>query len=110
MVTQGSNEYYDDNLLHISSTHNHISFNSLGLPFAQTLAIEQSARAAFKSGVHPAADSYLDESFYHSLRFKAGFTKNEEPKFPYVAPMATGPNYYFPVSFQLLADNLEPRK
>ncbi|MBW4093471.1 MAG: hypothetical protein HIU82_20585 [Proteobacteria bacterium] len=110
IVTQDSNEYYDDRLLHISSTHNHISFNSLGLPFAQTQAIEHCARAALKSGIHPAADAYLDESFYHSLRFKHGFAKNEEPKFPYTAPMATGPSYYFPVSFQMLADNLEPPK
>jgi hypothetical protein len=110
VITQGSNEYYDDSLLHISTTHNHISFNSLGLPFAQTQAIEHCARRAFKSGVQPAADVYLDENFYHSLRFKHTFavTKNEKPRFPYAAPMATGPSYYFPVSFQLLADNLEP--
>ena len=110
VVTQGSNEYYDDGLLHISSTSNHISFNSLGLPFAQTQAIEHCARAAITSGIHPAADAYLDESFYHSLRFKRAFAKNEEPRFPYAAPMGTGPRYYFPVSFQLLAENLEPLK
>ena len=112
VATQGSNEYYDDGLLHISKTHNHISFNSLGLPFAQIRAIEDCARAAIKSGIHPVADAYLDEAFYHSLRFKFTFAKkkNEEPKFRYAAPMATGPSYYFPVSFQLLADNLEPLK
>jgi hypothetical protein len=110
VVTQGSNEYYDDGLLHISRTHNHISFNSLGLPFAQTQAIEHCARAAIKSGIHPVADAYLDESFYHSLRFKATFAKNEEPRFRYAAPMATGPSYYFPLSFELLADNLESLK
>lgn len=79
VITQGSNEYYGDSLLHISSTKNHISLNSLGLPFAQTQAIEHCARAAIKSSIHPANDLYLDESFYHSLRFKFTFaiTKNE---------------------------------
>jgi hypothetical protein len=110
VLTQGSNEYYDDGLLHISNSRNHISFNSLGLPFAQIQAIERCARSAIKFGSHPAADVYLDESFYHSLRFKAGFAKNEEPRFFYATPMGTGPSYYFPVSFQLLADNLEPPK
>lgn len=108
VITQGSNEYYDDGLLHVSGTKNHISFNSLGLPFAQTQAIEHSARAAIRSGIHPAADAYLDETFYHSLRFKTTFAKNAGRKFSYSAPMATGPSYYFPVSLQLLANNLEP--
>jgi len=106
VVTQGSNEYYDDALLHISGTQNHISFNSLGLPFAQTQAIEHAARAAIKSGIHAPAGAYLDDSFYHSLRFRSGFEKNKEGKFGYSAPMTTGLSYYFPVSFQLLSDNL----
>jgi hypothetical protein len=106
VITQGSNEYYDDDLLHISGSGNHISFNSLGLPFAQTQAIEHQARLASKKGIHPPADAYLDETFYHSLRFKDGFEKNAESKFPYDAPMATGPTFYFPLSFDLLAANL----
>lgn len=108
VVTQGSNEYYDDELLHIAERGHHISFNSLGLPFAQTQAIEHCARAAIKAGAHRPADAYLEETFYHSLRFSRGFDKNAEPKFPYVAPMATGPTCYFPVSFELLAASLEP--
>jgi hypothetical protein len=106
VVTQGSNEYYEDGLLHIAGSGNHISFNSLGLPFAQTQAIEHRARLACKKGIHQPADAYLDETFYHSLRFKHGFEKNAEPKFPYDAPMATGPTFYFPVSFELLASKL----
>jgi hypothetical protein len=108
VITQGSNEYYDDELLHIADSGNHICFNSLGLPFAQTQAIDHQARAAFKAGFHPLADAYLDETFYHSLRFKRGFDKNAEPKFPYHAPMATGPAFYFPLSFNSLAANLAP--
>jgi len=107
VITQGSNEYYDDGLLHISGSGNHISLNSLGLPFAQTFAIEHAAREAFKADKHPRADVYIDESFYHSLRFKSEFDKNREPKFSYTAPMTTGDSHYFPVSFRLLADNLK---
>ncbi|WP_156964571.1 hypothetical protein [Methylocapsa aurea] len=110
VITQGSNEYYNDDLLHISSTHNHISFNSLGLPFAQTQAIEHCARAALRTGIHPAADVYLEENFYHSLRFRREFAKNNEPKFLYKSPMVTGKSYYFPMSLQKLTDNLERLK
>jgi hypothetical protein len=108
VVTQGSNEYYDDELLHISESPNHISINSLGLPFAQTQAIEHAAREAIKTRRHEPADVYLDETFYHSLRFRHRFDKGALSKFSYDAPMATGPSFYFPASFSLLADNLEP--
>lgn len=106
VVTQGSNEYYEDDLLHISGSGKHISFNSLGLPFAQIQTIEHCARAAIKSGIHAPADAYLDDTFYHSLRFNSGFAKNQQPNFPYTAPMASGQSHYFAVTFQMLADNL----
>jgi hypothetical protein len=64
--------------------------------------------SSHKAKVHPLADAYLDETFYHSLRFKHEFHKNAETKFSYHAPMATDPTFYFPVSFGLLAANLEP--
>lgn len=108
VITQGSNEYFDDKLLHIAGSGNHISFNSLGLPFAQTQAIEHQARAAIKSGIHKAAEVYLDETFYHSLRFTHGFNKNARAKFPYNAPMVIGQSFYFPMSLDLLNGNLEP--
>jgi len=108
VITQGSNEYYDDELLHIAVSRNHISFNSLGLPFAQTQAIEHAAREAVRAGLHEPADAYLDTTFYYSLRFRYEFPKNAMPKFRYNAPIATGSTFYFPVSFSLLADNLKP--
>jgi len=48
VLTQGSNEYYDDDVTHISASGNHISLNSLGLPFAQLLAIDDAARTAIR--------------------------------------------------------------
>ncbi|MCE9592490.1 MAG: hypothetical protein K8S99_18440 [Planctomycetes bacterium] len=49
VVTQGVNEYHDKSLLHISDTRNHVSLNSLGLPFAQLQAIERAAREAIRT-------------------------------------------------------------
>ena len=63
VVTQGNNEYYDNELLHIAASRNHISFNSSCLPFAQTQAIEHAARDAIRARRHEPANAYLDETF-----------------------------------------------
>ncbi len=87
VLTQGSNEYYDEPLLHISETMNHICLNSLGLPFAELLAIESSAKTAIRGKVHPPAEVYLDEHYYHSLNFKFEFKNSKKPKNTYKAIM-----------------------
>lgn len=106
VLTQGSNEYYDDNLLHISG--NHVSLNSLGLPFAQLLEIDSAARDAKKKKLHEAADLYMDEDYFHSLNFIQEFAmkKNELPKYSYHLPMGTGPGYYYCSNFDDLRANL----
>jgi hypothetical protein len=38
-LTQGLNEYYDQSLIHVSQSANHVCLNSIGLPFAQLMAI-----------------------------------------------------------------------
>jgi hypothetical protein len=107
VLTQGSNEYFDDTLVHISN--NHISLNSLGLPFAQLLAIDNAARVAIRSGVHPPADLYMDEDFFHSLSFKYDFasTKNERPNNAYQPPMGVGPSSYFHLNLDEVLRNLK---
>ena len=103
VLTQGSNEYYEEPLLHISKTKNHICLNSLGVPFAELMAIESSAKSALKSGVHPPAEVYMDEQYYHSLNFKIGFEKNTKPKNTYKAIMKTEePNYFYSPCDELL--------
>ena len=87
VVTQGRNEFYSQELIHISPSHNHISLNSLGIPFAQLQAIEHAARAASKLGEHPRATLYMDDQFFHSLKWKHDYNKNAERKYPYIAPM-----------------------
>ncbi len=106
VIAQGINEYYEDRLLHISSTQNHVSLNSLGLPFAQLLEIDSAVRSAIRVGDHRPAEVYMDENFYHSLRFSHDFDKNHRPKSSYISKMSTGPNYYFFEDCQMLLANL----
>ena len=108
VVAQGGNEYYDSSLLHISKSANHICLNSIGLPFAQLLEIDNAVRKAIRSGVHPPSDIYMDEHFYHSLRFSLEFDKNAEPSAAYHAPLSsTGSDYYFS-SIDKILENLAP--
>jgi hypothetical protein len=53
VFAQGANEYYDDPLTHVSASRNHISLNSLGLPFVQISIIEAAARNAISATAIP---------------------------------------------------------
>jgi hypothetical protein len=107
-VAQGVNEYDDTALLHLSSTGNHISLNSLGLPFAQLLAIDGAARAAIRAGEHGPGELYIDEHFYHSLRFRSGFEKAGLPRAGYRSPLAARTSHYFYTDRQTILVNLDP--
>lgn len=105
VLTQGSNEYYGESLLHISKTKNHVCLNSLGVPFAELLAIEGAAKQAIKSGVHTPMQLYLDEQYYHSLKFKFDFKKNDKPKNAYTAIMKSHrPSYFYSACDTLIAN------
>ncbi len=110
VIAQGSNEFYDDPLLHISETRNHISLNSLGIPFAQLVEIEAAARKAIRAGTHPRSELYLAEQYYHSLKFRFGFEKHERPSSPYQTKMMASPSKYFYLSIDEVVANLEPNK
>jgi hypothetical protein len=110
VLSQGSNEYYSDPELHISSSKNHISLNSLGLPFAQLRSIDESAHRAIKNGIHGTFDLYMDEEFYHSLRFEFGFDKNAQPTHEYPSSMSTGQRCYVMCNFELVVNNLESKE
>ncbi len=107
IVAQGINEYCDDGLMHISKTHNHVSLNSLGLPFAQLMAIDEAVRHA---GIHQRSEVYMDRSFFLSLRFKLNFHKSHVAEYVYVAPMVTGLSYYYATTRQNLLSNFESLK
>ena len=65
IVTQGSNEYYEDPLYY-QKLDNHVSLNSLGAPFANLVFIEQQVRTKGKHE-HGEHQLYLDSQFFHSL-------------------------------------------
>jgi hypothetical protein len=48
VITQGVNEYYDESLIYVSPSANHVCLNSIGLPFAQLLAIDDAVRIALR--------------------------------------------------------------
>lgn len=106
VLTQGSNEYYDEPLLHISNSNNHICMNSLGVPFAELMAIEKSVHEALKKKIHPPAQVYMDEQYYHSLNLKYDFKNNSKPKNKYNAIMKTEQTYYYYSSCDELLKNL----
>lgn len=106
VVTQGSNEYYEEPLLHISPSKNHICLNSLGVPFAELLAIESAAKSAIKNGTHGLSDLYMDEQYYHSLNFEFEYKKNDKPKNTYKAIMKTEEPSYFYASCDDIIENL----
>jgi hypothetical protein len=106
-VAQGVNEYQDASLLHQSEFGNHLSLNSLGLPFAQLRAIEDAARSAIRSGAHKPAEMYLDDAFFHSLRFRDGFEKAALPTARYKAPLIAVNGHYVYTSRRIILDNLD---
>jgi len=102
VFAQGSNEYYDDPLLHISPTQNHISLNSLGLPFAQLQRIEAAARTAIRAGEHGRCELYLDEDFFNSLHF-AHHEARACPNFAEYKPkLSSTPGTYFYLDYDEL--------
>jgi hypothetical protein len=110
VLTQGDNEYYGESLLHISKSQNHVCLNSLGVPFAELMAIESEAKKALKTRVHPPMQLYLDEQFYHSLQFKLEFEKNDKPRNNYSAIMKSHQACYFYSTCDVLIENLEDRE
>jgi len=110
VLTQGLNAYYDDALLHVSGSGNHISLNSLGLAFAQLLAIEGAARAAIRREEHSGAELYIDKDLFRSLNFKHRFRRDKCPSGYYRGPMmAEDASYYMSTCAEILS-NLEAPK
>jgi hypothetical protein len=108
VFAQGSNEYYDDPLLHIGGSNNHIALNSLGLPFAQLQQIEAAARAAIRKREHGRYELYLDGDLFNSLRFK-DHNDRATPQFAAYKPkMSAVPGTYFYYECDDLLSRLEP--
>lgn len=106
VITQGGNEYYDDALLHKSKSGNHICLNSLGIPFAQLMEIETAARKSIKDEIHKPAQLYMDQQYYHSIRFDLSFDKNNQPHHEYSTSMTQARSTYFYSSIVNILKNL----
>jgi hypothetical protein len=109
VLAQGYNEYYSDELLHVATSQNHVCLNSLGVPFARLTAIDRAARKAIRQCVHPAAELYMDQGFYHSLRLRFEYEKNKRPRAPYDFKMSEQPSYYYYADVETILDNVETR-
>ena len=107
VIAQGNNAYFDDPLLHISESKNHISLNSLGIPFAQLMDIENTIRINIRAKNHNPADIYMDSQYYNSLKFKFSFNKREQPKADYQTKMVSQPCTYYFNSTENILSNLE---
>lgn len=105
-ITQGFNEYTDGKVIHSSSSGNHISLNSLGLPFAQLMNIDQSVHRAIKSRIHEPHQLYLDASYYRSLQWAYGFDRDGQPEGVYASPMSSQPSEYYCLNLALVRANL----
>ena len=99
VFASGSNEYYDDPLLHISSTKNHISLNSLGLPFAQINLIDAAARKAIRQGGHQPHELYMDGDFFRSLSIDDYHQKQTVSRAPYTPKLSGSDGEYFYANF-----------
>lgn len=108
VMTQGVNAYADEEASYQSSAGNHFSFNTLGLPFAQLMAIEESARKAIRSKSHAPAGLYLDSMLFRSLKLKHEFNKRSLQLHPYRSPMTKSESSaYVATEVQDILDKLQ---
>lgn len=107
-ITQGFNEYSDGKVIHTSASGNHISLNSLGLPFAQLMSMDYAVHAAIKSGAHQPYQLYLDENYYRSLQWAYGFDRDGQTSGAYSSPMSHRRGRYFCADMTPLRSNLKP--
>jgi hypothetical protein len=109
VMTQGINSYDDPLALHVSARQNHVSLNSLGVPFAQLLAIDSAARKASKAKVHAKSELYVDSMLFRSLNLKYEFDRTRQTHWPYQSPMTHSVGAtYVATSISTIVDNLRP--
>ena len=107
VFTQGVNEYYEEKGLHTSDTGNHVCFNSLGVPFAELLAIDRAVSEAIKSEKLAPHDLYMEDTFLHSLSMKSGFKRENLTRGRYQAHLMRTPGEFYAASIGEILGNLE---
>ena len=107
VVTQGANAAAEDGLVSISPERNHVSFGSLGTPFAQLFEMDTAIRKAVRAGLHRRKTLYLANWFFLTLHYKDPFTKNTLAKglVPFESKFSTPDECsYLPVESEELFD------
>jgi hypothetical protein len=107
VFTQGINEYYNESLRHISESENHVCLNSIGAPFADLFAIEESARQVHKE-MEKTCDLYLDESYFKSLKLNAKFRQSVLDWHSYNSRLRKAEAWYACVTCDEILQNLKP--
>jgi hypothetical protein len=82
-IAQGANPYHGTDLLHVSKAGNHVSLNSLGIPFEQVTAIEAAAKNAIRERIIHGHELYMDSLFFRSFRMKDNSGRDEFGCLPY---------------------------
>lgn len=106
-LAQGNNDLFGDELFHSSATGNHISLNSLGLPFAQIAAIEHQARSNIKSKIHEPNQLYIDRQLFWSMNFKDWKWKQAIPTYGYDQKLVAKDGEYIAISRDALTTKLD---
>ena len=107
VFTQGSNEYPNESLRHISKSENHVCLNSIGAPFADLFTIDESARQVHKE-MEKTCDLYLDESYFKSLRLNAKFRQSVLDWHSYTSRLRKAEAWYACVTCDEILQNLKP--
>ena len=105
-LAQGSNDLFGDDLFHVAKSGNHVSLNSLGLPFAQIKAIEDAARDNIRAKVHGPAELYIDRPLFWSMRIDSHSWKSAQRTYNYDQKLVSKPGRYVALSRKDLANAL----
>lgn len=106
IVTQGANEFYGASLLHVSASGNHVSLDSLGVPFAELFSIDEAAHDAIRRYSHAPSELYLDDKFFYSLNWRLEFDRDRVSKNKYKAKMMSKAGEYHCIDFATVFENI----
>ena len=107
VFTQGVNEYYEERGIHTSDTGNHVCLNSLGVPFAELLAIDRAVSEAIKSRELAPHELYMEDTFLHSLSMRFDFKRENLARGQYQARLMRAPGAFYAASIGEILGNLE---
>jgi hypothetical protein len=105
-LAQGNNDLFGDELFHVAKSGNHVSLNSLGLPFAQIRAIEDAARDNIRAKVHGPSEVYIDRTLFWSMNIDDHDWKSAQKSYHYDQKLVSKRGRYVALSRTDLATAL----